>query len=135
MESDKPSSFVPQNQLPQYRPPRISVDARWLVVILLLVIIAMVLGIWGGRLAGTASHILSPDTFDKGLLQAFVPYNVTFALAKGYTFAFIVSSIPAYFGYFVQGGALEIGRASTTAVVTSCIMILLSDYVLAALLL
>jgi phospholipid/cholesterol/gamma-HCH transport system permease protein len=106
-----------------------------LIMIPLLVIIAMVLGIWGGRLAGTASHILSPDTFDKGLLQAFVPYNVTFALAKGYTFAFIVSSIPAYFGYFVQGGALEIGRASTTAVVTSCIMILLSDYVLAALLL
>jgi len=106
-----------------------------LIMIPLLVIIAMVLGIWGGRLAGTASHILSPDTFDKGLLQAFVPYNVTFALAKGYTFAFIVSSIPAYFGYFVKGGALEIGRASTTAVVTSCIMILLSDYVLAALLL
>ena len=106
-----------------------------LIMIPLLVIIAMVLGIWGGRLAGTASHILSPESFDKGLLQAFVPYNVFFAVIKGYTFAFIISSIPAYFGYYVKGGALEIGRASTTAVVTSCIMILFSDYILAALLL
>jgi phospholipid/cholesterol/gamma-HCH transport system permease protein len=106
-----------------------------LIMIPLLVIIAMVLGIWGGRLAGTASHILSEESFDKGLLQAFVPYNVFFAVIKGYTFAFIISSIPAYFGYYVKGGALEIGRASTTAVVTSCIMILFSDYILAALLL
>jgi len=106
-----------------------------LIMIPLLVIIAMVLGIWGGRLAGTASHILSAESFDKGLLQAFVPYNVFFAVVKGYTFAFIISSIPAYFGYYVKGGALEIGRASTTAVVTSCIMILFSDYILAALLL
>ena len=49
--------------------------------------------------------------------------------------AFIVSSIPAYYGYHVKGGALEIGRASTTAVVVSCILILIADYLLAALLL
>ena len=106
-----------------------------LIMIPLLVIIAMVLGVWGGRLAGTASHILSAETFDKGLLDGFLAYNVFFALAKAYTFAFIISSIPAYFGYYVKGGALEIGRSSTTAVVTSCIMILFSDYILAAILL
>ena len=106
-----------------------------LIVIPLLVIIAAVLGIWGGRFAGTMAHILSKNEFDKGLLGSFVPYNVTFALAKAYTFAFIISSIPAYYGYFVKGGALEIGRASTSAVVTSCIMILFADYILAALLL
>jgi phospholipid/cholesterol/gamma-HCH transport system permease protein len=60
---------------------------------------------------------------------------VIFALYKAYTFAFIISSIPAYFGYYVKGGALEIGRASTKAVVVSCIMILCADYLLAALLL
>ena len=49
--------------------------------------------------------------------------------------AFIISSIPAYYGYHVEGGALEIGRASTTAVVVSCIMILFADYLLAALIL
>ncbi|MBP9741466.1 MAG: ABC transporter permease, partial [Chitinophagaceae bacterium] len=73
--------------------------------------------------------------FDTGLRQGFTPYNVFFALTKAYTFSFIVSSIPAYFGYHVKGGALEIGQASTKAVVVSCILILLADYVLAALLL
>jgi len=106
-----------------------------LIVIPLLVIIAAVLGIWGGRMAGTLANILSNQEFDKGLLYNFVPYNVTFSLIKAYTFAFIISSISAYYGYFVKGGALEIGRASTSAVVTSCIMILFADYVLAAILL
>jgi len=106
-----------------------------LIVIPMLVVIAAVLGIWGGRFAGSAAGILSPQAFDTGLLQSFMPFNVTFALAKAYTFAFIISSIPAYYGYNVEGGALEIGRSSTQAVVTSCIMILLADYVLAALLL
>jgi phospholipid/cholesterol/gamma-HCH transport system permease protein len=106
-----------------------------LIVIPMLVVIAATLGIWGGRLAGTAAGILSAESFDRGLLQNFMAYNVTFALYKAYTFAFIISSIPAYYGYNVKGGALEIGRASTSAVVTSCIMILLADYVLAAILL
>ena len=109
--------------------------AAALVMIPLLVIISMVLGIWGGRLAGGASGILSNDTFDRGLSESFVAFNVWFALIKAYTFAFIISSIPAYYGYYVEGGALEIGRASTKAVVVSCIMILLADYALAALLL
>jgi phospholipid/cholesterol/gamma-HCH transport system permease protein len=109
--------------------------AAALLMIPLLVVISMVLGIWGGRFAGNASGILSYDTFDRGLLQEFKTFNVWFALIKGYTFAFIISSIPAYYGYHVQGGALEIGRSSTKAVVVSCIMILLSDYMLAALLL
>ncbi|HTS42940.1 MAG TPA: ABC transporter permease [Puia sp.] len=106
-----------------------------LVVIPLLVIISAVLGIWGGRFASTMTGIVAPSQFDKGLLQYFQPYNVTFALMKAYTFAFIISSIPAYYGYYVQGGALEIGRASTKSVVVSCIMILFADYVLAAVLL
>jgi phospholipid/cholesterol/gamma-HCH transport system permease protein len=106
-----------------------------LIVIPMLVVISAVLGIWGGRLAGSLANILSNSTFDKGLLEGFLPYNVFFALAKAYTFAFLISSIPAYFGYYVQGGALEIGRASTKAVVTSCILILFADYILAALLL
>ena len=106
-----------------------------LVVIPLLVILAMALGILGGRLAGTASNILSTDTYDRGLMENFVPYNLVFAMAKAYTFAFIISSIPAYYGYFVKGGSLEIGRSSTKSVVVSCVMILFADYILAALLL
>ncbi|MER3497905.1 MAG: ABC transporter permease [Chitinophagaceae bacterium] len=106
-----------------------------LLVVPMLVIIAAALGIWGGRLAGTAANIISGSIYDKGLLKGFLDYNVRFAMAKAYTFAFIVSSVPAYFGYYVQGGSLEIGRSSTKAVVTSCIMILLADYLLAAILL
>ena len=106
-----------------------------IVVIPMLVVLAAVLGIWGGRLAGTAANILSSATYDKGLLEGFMPFNVIFAMTKAYTFAFIISSIPAYYGYHVKGGALEIGRASTKAVVVSCILILFADYILAALLL
>ncbi|WP_226999040.1 MlaE family ABC transporter permease [Flavisolibacter tropicus] len=105
------------------------------IVIPMLVVISMILGIWGGRLASTMSGIISAETFDKGLLMAFIPYNVFFAIVKGYTFAFIISSIPAFYGYYVKGGALEIGRASTKAVVVSCIAILFADYILSALLL
>ena len=106
-----------------------------LLMIPLLIVISMGLGIWGGRLAGTMAGILSGATYDKGLLEGFRPYNVYFALIKSYAFAFLISSIPAFYGYYVKGGALEIGRASTKSVVVSCIMILFADYVLTALLL
>jgi len=109
--------------------------AAGLLMIPLLVVLAMILGIWGGRLAGEMANIISASTYDKGLLEYFLPYNVIFALIKSYVFAFIITSIPAFYGYFVKGGALEIGRASTKAVVVSCILILFADYVLSALLL
>src|SRR3954469_21721832 len=65
-----------------------------LLMIPMLVVIAAVLGVWGGRLAGSAAGIISNSTFDKGLLKGFLPYNVVFALAKAYTFAFLISSVP-----------------------------------------
>ncbi|MGZ8544958.1 MAG: MlaE family ABC transporter permease [Flavisolibacter sp.] len=106
-----------------------------LLVIPMLVVIATVLGLWGGRLAGSMAGIISTDEFDKGLLMGFIPYNTFFAMVKAYTFAFLISGIPSYYGYYVKGGALEIGRASTRSVIVSCITILLADYVLSALLL
>ena len=106
-----------------------------LITIPLLVILAAVLGIYGGRLAGSLAGILSADQYDKGLLIDFVSKNVWFALVKAYTFAFIISSVSSFYGYNVKGGALEIGRASTTAVVTSCILILFADYIIAQILL
>jgi phospholipid/cholesterol/gamma-HCH transport system permease protein len=102
-----------------------------LITIPLLVILAMVLGIYGGRLAGSMGGILSTDIYDRGLVQSFVPKNVWFGLSKAYTFAFIISSVSSFYGYHVKGGSLEIGRASTTAVITSCILILFADYILA----
>lgn len=106
-----------------------------LLTIPALVIISMGLGILGGRVAGTMSGILPANLYDMGLLENFVPYNVVFAMSKAYTFAFLISSIPAYYGYYVKGGSLEIGRSSTKAVVVSCVAILFADYILAALLL
>ena len=93
-----------------------------LITIPLLVILAMVLGLYGGRLASSLGGILSTDSYDKGLIESFLPKNVWFALAKAYTFAFIISSVSSFYGYHVNGGALEIGRASTTAVISSCIL-------------
>lgn len=101
----------------------------------LLIALAAVLGIWGGRIAGSMSGIIGTDIFDIGLRSGFQPFNVTFALIKAFTFAFIISSVSAYYGYYVTGGALEIGRSSTTSVVLSCILILVADFALAALLL
>ena len=106
-----------------------------LVMIPCLIVISAVLGIWGGRTAGAMSGIIATDIFDMGLCQSLNLYNINFALYKAYTFAFILSTVPAYFGYHVKGGALEIGRASTSAVVVSCILILVADYALAAILL
>jgi phospholipid/cholesterol/gamma-HCH transport system permease protein len=106
-----------------------------LVVIPMLIVLAMILGIFGGRVAGGMSGIIPAEVFDKGLREGFVAYNVFFSIVKAYTFAFIIASIPSYFGYHVKGGALEIGRASTKSVVVSCILILFADYVLSALLL
>jgi phospholipid/cholesterol/gamma-HCH transport system permease protein len=109
--------------------------AAALLMIPLLVVLAMALGIWGGRMAGIAAGIIDAYTFDKGVKEFFVPFTIKFALIKAYVFAFIISTIPAFYGYYVKGGALEIGRASTKAVVVSCILILFADYILAALLL
>jgi phospholipid/cholesterol/gamma-HCH transport system permease protein len=109
--------------------------AASLLTIPMLVVLSMFLGIWAGEIAGIVSGIISERDFMQGLVQGFRPYIVFFALVKAYTFAFIIASISSYFGYYVKGGALEIGRASTKAVVISCIFILLADYALAALLL
>lgn len=106
-----------------------------LLVIPALIIISITLAIWGGRVGGSLSGILSTSTYDVGLRQNLNIHNISFAMYKAYTYAFIISSVSAYFGYYVKGGSFEIGRASTTSVVVSCILILVADYVLASLLL
>jgi phospholipid/cholesterol/gamma-HCH transport system permease protein len=106
-----------------------------LLVIPMLVVMATALALWGGKLAGSAAGLISPEEYYKGLLTDFIPFNAFFAIIKAYTFAFLIASIPSYYGYHVKGGALEIGRASTRSVVVSCITVLLADYLLSALLL
>jgi len=100
-----------------------------------LIIVSIAISIWGGYLAGMFSHILTRQQFEQGLTTGFVPYNLFFAMAKAFTFSLIISIIPSYYGYYVEGGALEIGKASTTAVIVSCVLILCADYGLSILLL
>jgi phospholipid/cholesterol/gamma-HCH transport system permease protein len=101
----------------------------------LLVILAMALSIIGGYLAGTLTGAVSAQEYVEGIRTDFIPYNIVFALIKSVVFAFLVSAISAFKGYFTEGGALEVGAASTGAVNNSIIAILVADFALAALLL
>jgi len=101
----------------------------------ILVIFAAFLGITGGYLAAEFTTVVSPADFVQGLKTTFNPFIVSFALIKSVVFAFAISSISSYMGYYTKGGALEVGQASTKAVTISCIAILLSDFILAKLLL
>jgi phospholipid/cholesterol/gamma-HCH transport system permease protein len=101
----------------------------------LLVIIAGVCGLWGGYLVGTLTNIITPNDFIYGIRYSFNEFTITFALIKSVAFAFLVSSISSYQGYYTQGGALEVGVSSTKAVTNSVIAVLIADYLLAQLLL
>jgi len=99
-----------------------------------LVIISAALGIIGGMVATTNLGIPF-EVYYKGLIFWFEPFNVTLMLIKGIVFPFIFSSVACFYGYYVKGGALEIGAASTKAVVNSSIIILIADFLIAKLLL
>ncbi len=101
----------------------------------MLVIFAGVCSILGGYLVGTMTEIMTPTEFALGLRAGFNSYTITFALIKSFVFAFLIASISCFKGYYTQGGALEVGIASTEAVTSSVIAILLADYFLANLLL
>lgn len=101
----------------------------------LLVIFAGVCALFGGYLAGTLTNIITPTDYVYGLRFVFNEFTIFFALIKSFVFAFLVSSISSYKGYYTKGGALEVGIASTQAVTSSVIAILLADYLLAQLLL
>lgn len=106
-----------------------------LIVFPLLVILAMFLSIAGGYVAGTVTDALTAQEYITGIRGDFVPYNITFALIKSFVFAFLISSISSFRGYYTSGGALEVGAASTTAVTNSVIAVLIADFVCAQLLL
>jgi phospholipid/cholesterol/gamma-HCH transport system permease protein len=104
--------------------------AASLLTIPMLIVLSIAIALWGGRTVGDMAGIIDTATYDEGLLRDFVPFNVMVAMIKSVTFAFLISSVSAFFGYNVKGGALEIGRSSTLSVVVSCILILLADYVI-----
>jgi len=102
-----------------------------LVVIPMLVCIGAFISIVGGYLASVPTGIFTHGEYVQGLRSFFIPYNVTMMFVKAFTFSFILTTVSCYQGYYVKGGSIELGNASTQAVVYSNILILLSDYVIA----
>jgi phospholipid/cholesterol/gamma-HCH transport system permease protein len=101
----------------------------------LLTIFSMFIGIGGGYVATLLTNAVPPGEYLYGIHYYFIPFYITYSLIKAVIFAFIITTVPAYHGYYVEGGALEVGRASTRAVVFSSILILLFNVILTQLLL
>lgn len=101
----------------------------------LLLVISVALGLYGGYLAGDFTGMVSFPDFILGLQMGWIPFYITYAMIKMIVFAFLIASISGYFGYTVKGGAIEVGRASTIAVVNSCLAIIVFNYILTDLLL
>ena len=101
----------------------------------LLVIVAGFCGLLGGYLVGSIGNIITPYDYVYGIRSSFNEFTITFALIKSVVFAFMISSISSFKGYYTHGGALEVGIASTAAVTSSVIAVLIGDYLLAELLL
>lgn len=100
-----------------------------------LVITCMATSLFGGYLICILTGIVDPATYIYGIQTMFIEWYVWYALIKSLFFAFIISSIASYYGYTVQGGSVEVGQASTDAVVMSNIMILVADVILTKLML
>lgn len=101
----------------------------------ILVVLCIAMSFIGGFIIALATDLISVTTYVYGLRAMFVEWYVWYGLIKSLFFAYIIATIAAFFGYNVHGGALEVGKASTNAVVTSSILILLFDVILTKLLL
>ncbi len=105
-----------------------------MVVIPMLVAISAFISVIGGYLATVLTGAVSHSEYIQGVRSFFVPNNVTIMFVKATVFAFIITSVSAYQGYYVRGGSIELGQASTNAVVFSDVLILVFDYLLAVIL-
>ncbi|HOK25782.1 MAG TPA: ABC transporter permease [Bacteroidales bacterium] len=101
-----------------------------------LTLLSIIIGIFGGWFVGTQIvGVITSEQFIYGIQYAFIPYYITYSLIKTVVFAFLITSISAYQGYFVKGGSLEVGQASTKAVVYSSVYILMFNVILTQMLL
>lgn len=100
-----------------------------------LTLISIFIGIFGGYLSGVLSGAISSQNYIYGIQYAFEPYYITYTLIKTLFFAFIITSVSSYQGFYCSGGALEVGKSSTKAVVYSSLLILLFNVILTQLLL
>ena len=101
----------------------------------ILTAFSMMVGIGGGYLATLLTNALPPDDYIMGIRYWYEPFYITYSLIKSVIFAFLITTVSAYQGYFVKGGAVEVGKASTRGIVYSSILILLFNVILTELLL
>ncbi len=93
-----------------------------------VIAIAMFLGILGAYIAAVYGGFTTADQFLTGLKDDFTPFHVAYAFIKTYLFAFILATIPSFHGFYMKGGALEVGKASTTAFVWTSVSIIVTNY-------
>ncbi|MFA6726675.1 MAG: ABC transporter permease [Prevotella sp.] len=99
-----------------------------------LVIFSSAMGIIGAYGTAYIGHVISPDDLTLGIQHSFNEWFIWMSMIKSLFFAFIIASVSSYFGYTVEGGSVEVGKASTNAVVSSSVLILFSDIFLTQLL-
>ncbi len=97
--------------------------------------VAMFLGIFGGYLAAVYGGFATSTDFVTGIQVEFIPFHITYAFIKTLAFAFILATIPSFHGYYMKGGALEVGKASTVAFVWTSVLIIITNYFLTQILL
>lgn len=102
-----------------------------LLMIPVLVSAASIISMIGAYIASVPTGLFLNEEFIRGLRSFFEPYNVFMMFVKAFVFAYILTNVSCYQGYFVKGGSIELGAASTRAVVYSNILILLADYIIA----
>lgn len=96
----------------------------------ILCLLSIIVGLFGGYLSCALANIMPPSDYIYGIQYAFYPYYISYALTKMVFYAVIITSVSAYLGFYVKGGAVEVGKASTKAVVQSSILILLANLIL-----
>ena len=100
-----------------------------------LTVVSIIVGVIGGYLVTFVTNLLLPDTYIEGLKMDFKVYSIIYSLIKSVFFAFIITSVSSFYGYYAKDNSLEVGRASTKAVVVSSVLILMFNLLLTQILL
>ncbi|WP_299064388.1 ABC transporter permease [uncultured Polaribacter sp.] len=100
-----------------------------------LISLGMFLGIFGGWVSGVLSGLFSGGDYIEGIQTDFNPFLLVYAIIKTLIFAFLIATVPSYHGYYVKGGSIAVGKASTQAVVWTTILIVIANYFLTQMLL
>lgn len=95
-----------------------------------VIALAMFLGMFGGYIAGVYGGFIGSEEFIQGIQQDFIPYHVFYAFFKTLIFGMVLATVPSFHGFYMKGGALEVGKASTTSFVWTSVTIILINYVL-----